>query len=538
MTIKYYDTIIVGGGFGGITQLFKLREAGYSVHGFERGSFFGGVWHHNRYPGARVDSEIPTYQLWLKETCKGWVFSERFPGYKELQDYFAFVDTQINVSQDFTFESNVSKSHWDDDKNVWDITVTGKGAGEYKCKYLILCTGFAAKKMYPRISNRESFKGVSFHTADWPCDGVDVTNKKVAVIGTGASGVQVVQEIGGDVSELTVFQRTPNTAFPMRQSTGDKDEQIRKMKTYPELFEKLKTSSLSGFEFSRDPRLAGNCSPEEIKIKFDQCWENGGMRFWEGNFSDILTDKNSNKLAYDYWRDKVHDRIKDPRKKQLLAPDKQLHPIFTKRPSLEQTYYDVLNQDNVEIVNVKDEPILEVTNTGLITSEKEYEFDIIIYATGFDAVTGGFYQIDLTGKDGITLHEKWKDGTYTYLGMTIADFPNLFFLYGPQSPSAFCNGPTCCLIQSEWIRDTVDYTEKHDYKYIAPRDEAQFDWKEYINAGANKTLLPFADSWYMGVGREGKRPKECLIYVRGSNKYYEDINKERLENNYKNFIFA
>ncbi|CUM49408.1 uncharacterized protein AC631_05899 [Debaryomyces fabryi] len=161
------------------------------------------------------------------------------------------------------------------------------------------------------------------------------------------------------------------------------------------------------------------------------------------------------------------------------APDKQLHPIFTKRPSLEQTYYDVLNQDNVEIVNVKDEPILEVTNTGLITSEKEYEFDIIIYATGFDAVTGGFYQIDLTGKDGITLHKKWKDGMYTYLGMTIADFPNLFFLYGPQSPSAFCNGPTCCLIQSEWIRDIVDYTKKHDYKYIAPRDEAQFDWKEY-----------------------------------------------------------
>lgn len=227
-------------------------------------------------------------------------------------------------------------------------------------------------------------------------------NKKVAVIGTRASGVQAVRELGGD-SKLSVFQRTPNTSFPMRQSVGDKEEQLRKMETYLELFEHLKTSSLSGFEFSRDPRLAKNCTPEEIRIKFDQCWENGGMRSWEGNFSDLLTDSNSNNLAYDYWRDKVHERIKEPRKKQILAPVKQFHPIFTKRPSLEQTYYDVFNQDNVEIVNVEDTPVLEVTKTGLRTSEKEYEFDIIIHATGFDVGTGGFYQIDLTG---ISLHEK------------------------------------------------------------------------------------------------------------------------------------
>lgn len=537
MTIKYYDAIVVGGGFGGITQLFKLREAGYSVHGIERRTFLGGVWHHNRYPGARVDSEVPTYQLWLEETCKGFAFSERFPGYKELQDYFAFVDTQINVSKDFTFESNVAQAHWNDHEKNWDIIVTGKGAGNYKCKYLILCTGFASKKMYPNISNRDVFKGTSFHTADWPNEGVDVKNKIVAVIGTGASGVQVVQEIGGVVNQLTVFQRTPNTAIPMRQCSASKTEQDKRKDSYVELFQRLKVESATGFEFGRDKRLAKDCTPEEIKAKFDECWENGGMRFWEANFDDLLTDKASNKLAYDYWREKVYERVKDRRKRKLLAPEKQLHPIFTKRPSLEQTYYDVLNQENVDIVNCKNTPLLEVTETGLRTTEGDFNFDIIIYATGFDAVTGGFYQIDLTGKNGVTLHEKWKAGTYTYLGMTIADFPNLFFLYGPQSPSAFSNGPTCCLIQSEWIRDTIEYTENHDYKSITPSNNAQLDWKEHINTGANKTLLPFADSWYMGVNREGKRPRECLIYVFGSNTYYNDINREGLGNNYRNFIF-
>lgn len=538
MTVNYFDAIIVGGGFGGITQLFKLRESGLLVHGFERGSFLGGVWHHNRYPGARVDSEIPCYQLWLKETCKGWLFSERFPGWKELQDYFAFVDTQINVSQDYSFESNVEASHWNETEKLWDITVTGKGSGSYKCKYLILCTGFASKKMYPKVKNRDMFKGVSFHTADWPWEGIDIKKKKVAVIGTGASGVQVVQEIGYDVEELVVFQRTPNTAIPMRQRPGNKEEQIRRRDAYPDLFERLKSTSLSGFEYNRDTRLAKDCTPEEIKAQFDDCWEKGGFRFWEGNFDDLLTDKSSNRLAYDYWRNKVCERVKDPRKQKLLAPEKQLHPIFAKRPSLEQRYYEVFNQDNVNIVDIRETPILEITENGLKTSEKEYEFDIIIYATGFDAVTGGFYQIDLIGANGATLKDQWKDGTYTYLGMTIAEFSNLFFLYGPQGPSAFCNGPTCCLIQAEWIRDTIKYTEEHGYKTVTTTHKAQESWRKYINDGANKTLLPLADSWYMGMSREGKKPKECLLYVYGVNNYYKDINKERLENNYKNFEFS
>ncbi|CUM53079.1 uncharacterized protein AC631_05557 [Debaryomyces fabryi] len=220
----------------------------------------------------------------------------------------------------------------------------------------------------------------------------------------------------------------------------------------------------------------------------------------------------------------------------MLAPAKQVNPIFTKRPSLEQRYYEVFNQDNVDIVNIRDTPITEVTETGLRTLEKEYDFDIIIYATGFDAVTGGFYQIDLKGKNSVSLRETWKNGTYTHLGMTIYGYPNLFFMYGPQGPSAFCNGPTCALTQSEWIRDAINYTEKNNYKRIRPTLEAQLGWKKYINDGANSTLLPIADSWYMGVNREGNKPKECLLYVYGANNYFKDISKEA-ENGYENFSF-
>lgn len=314
------------------------------------------------------------------------------------------------------------------------------------------------------------------------------------------------------------------------------DTQMRRRKDYPQIFRRLRETSYSGFEFEADARAAKNCTPEEIKEKFDDCWEKGGFRFWLGNFNDVFIDPETNEIAYNYWREKVCERVKDPKKQALLAPAKQVNPIFTKRPSLEQRFYEVCNQDNVDIVNIIETPITEVTETGLKTTDEEYEFDVIIYATGFDAVTGGFYQINLKGDNGVTLQDTWKDGTYTHLGMTINRYPNLFFMYGPQGPSAFCNGPTCALTQSEWIRDAIVYTDKHNHKRIMPTLEAQMGWKKYINDGANQTLLPIADSCYMGVNREN-RPKECLLYVYGANNYLKDITKEA-ENNYENFAFA
>lgn len=537
MTVTKYDAVIVGGGFGGISQLYQLRKAGLSVHGFERGSTIGGVWHHNRYPGARVDSESPMYQLWLDETCKDWTFKERFASGPELQAYFEYADTKLDICKDYSFETNVTAAHWDDDGKEWKIRTEGKDSGDVVAKYLVLCTGFASKKNYPRISGLDNFKGRAFHTADWPKEGIDLKGKKVAVIGTGASGVQVVQEIGPIVKELTVFQRTPNTAIPMRQCQLDANEQKEGVDKLPDLFQKLKRESLSGFTYNRDQRLASNCTEQEIKEQFDKCWNGGGFRFWEGNFDDLLRDPESNKLAYNYWREKVLERVRDPRKQALLAPEKQLHPIFAKRPSLEQRYYEVFNQDNVDIVDLRSTPVTEVTSSGLKTTEKVFEFDVIIYATGFDAVTGGFLQIDLRGSNGLPLKEKWSHGTYTYLGMTISEFPNMFFMYGPQGPSAFCNGPTCCSIQSEWISRTILHCEKEKKTSIVATEEAQQHWKKYINDGASHTLLPLADSWYMGVGREGIKTRECLMYVYGTRTYFKDLEKE-IDDGYPNFIIV
>lgn len=533
--VAKFDAVIVGGGFGGISELYQLRKAGLRVHGYERGSTIGGVWHHNRYPGARVDSESPMYQLWLEETCKDWTFKERFASGPELQEYFAYAETKLEVSKDYSFETNVAAAHWDDKQHNWKIRTEGKDSGDVVAKYLVLCTGFASKKNYPRIEGLDNFKGKAFHTADWPKEGIDLAGKRVAVIGTGASGVQVVQEIGPIVKQLTLFQRTPNTAIPMRQYPLDAQEQKNNVDKLPELFDKLKKESLSGFTYNRDKRVASACSKKEIQEQFDKCWNGGGFRFWEGNFDDLLSNPESNKLAYNYWREKVLKRVHNPRKQALLAPEKQLHPIFAKRPSLEQRYYEVLDQENVDIVDLRATPVVEVTAGGLRTAEAEFEVDLIVYATGFDAVTGGFFQIDLRGANGVTLKEKWADGTYTYLGMSISEFPNLFFMYGPQGPSAFCNGPTCCSIQSEWIARTILHCEREKHTSIVATEQAQQNWRKYINDGASKTLLPLADSWYMGVGREGIKTKECLMYVYGTNRYFEDLEKE-INTGYPNFV--
>ncbi|KAK6455937.1 cyclopentanone 1,2-monooxygenase [Scheffersomyces xylosifermentans] len=537
----HYDQIVVGGGFGGMTTLHKLREKGYNVHGFERGSDFGGVWHHNRYPGARVDSETPVYQLWLKEVLSDFIFTQRFPDWKELQRYFKYAGQKLKLYDYFTMNTEVTSSHWNDEENLWYVSTQSNLTGDeqqFTCNHLVLCIGFAAKKTYPDLKGRDSFKGTSFHTADWPWEGIDVKGKKVAVIGTGASGVQVIQSISKEVGELVVFQRTPNLVLPMQSQEANISKQKERKEAYHQIFNDSIPSSFSGFEFEPDTRWGKDCTPEEIKEKFDECWNNGGFRFWLGNFSDIMVDKSTNRAAWDYWKEKSSVRVKDPRKRKILVPDEPPHYIFTKRPCLETTYFESYNRDNVDIVDININSITEVTENGLVTKDgSSYEFDIIIYATGFDAITGGFYQMDLKGKNGITISEAWENGTYTYLGMGISQFPNLYFLYGPQGPTAFCNGPTCALIQGVWISELIDFTTKHGFKYNTPSLEAQNTWKKYIQDNANLTLLPYTRSWYMGANREGNKPRECLLYVRGVGNYYKDINKES-DSGYPNFIFV
>ncbi|ODQ77492.1 hypothetical protein BABINDRAFT_41602 [Babjeviella inositovora NRRL Y-12698] len=535
--IPHYDAAIVGGGFGAVRSLYNLRKAGYKVHGFEKGSAIGGVWHHNRYPGARVDSDVPIYQLYLEDAWGGFKFSELFPGWKEIQAYFKYADEKLQISKDFTFNSTVTACHWNDSSNNWTVTAQSTDLGEIVCTatHIVFCTGFAAKKIIPRFKNQEGFKGQWFHTADWPWSGVDVKGKKVAIIGTGASGVQVIQEIASEVGSLTVFQRSINTAIPMRQRklTPDSPENNMPMKESVEHFLSTKT----GFLFDNIPHRYHDLTPAERKSWLDKIYAKGGLRFAAGNFLDALIDKEANRFCYDYWKDSVRARVKDPRKAELLAPTQPPYHILTKRPSLEQTFYEAFNQDNVDIVDLRNDSIVEFTETGIKTTAQEFDFDIVIFATGFDAVTGGFKLVDIRGQGGVRLEDKWKNGTFTHLGMTITKMPNFFFMYGPQGPCGFSNGPTSTTIQSDWAVRAIEYIEKNRRVYMVPTEEAENAWRKKVNDTASLTLLPLTKSWYMGSNVEDK-PVESLNYVGGLGPYLMDIAGAEKDGYSRDFIFG
>ncbi len=496
------DALIIGAGFNGIYQLHRLREEGFSVQIFEAGAGLGGIWYWNCYPGARVDSHVPNYEFSIKELWQDWNWTERFPAWDELRRYFAYVDEKLQLSKDIQFNTRVSGAQFDNSRNQW-LVRTSDGR-ETRARFLIPCMGFAAKAYTPDFPGIDKFAGPCHHTAHWPQEGLDMTGKRVGVIGTGASGVQVTQEAAKVASHLTVFQRTPNMALPMQQRPLDEQTQQKMKLKYAAQFRQRAVSSSSMIDVVADERGAKDVPEVQRQAIFEAAWQKGGFHFWFGTFSDILQDKDSNLLAYEFWRDKTRARINDPALKEKLAPMKPLHPFGTKRPSLEQNFYEAFNQPNVKLVDVRDEPIQEITESGVLTSENAYEFDILVLATGFDASTGAFTQIDLRGTHGKTLKETWSDGVKTYLGFAVPAFPNMLMLYGPQSPTAFCNGPTCAEIQGDWVIDCLNHLRDRQLARIEATDAAAERWAAHIAELGEGTLFPLADSWYMGANIPGK----------------------------------
>ncbi|KAH0835013.1 cyclohexanone monooxygenase [Lanmaoa asiatica] len=560
-----YDAIIVGAGFSGIHQLIHLRQLGLRCIVIEKGSDFGGTWYWNRYPGARVDSHIPIYELVLPELWKEWSWTEKFPGWKELQAYFAYVGDKLDLRQHCQFDTVVKQAHWDDQLHLWHVTAEGK-EGLYKAsaRYLILCTvrasnnspnlitdrliqGFASKPYMPNIKGRDTFKGPCCHTSRWPKEGIETIGKRVGIIGTGASwrpGDSRNRATGTprpnisnkhtekrsfdahseQVAHLTVFQRTPNLALPMRQYSVTKQVQDHFRPVYAELYKKLHTT-LAGFPNEFIPRPLSSATEKEREATFERLWDLGGFNFPLSNYQDVSLDRASNKIAYEFWRRKVSERIKDAEKRDLLAPEVAPHPIGTKRQSLEQHFYEIFNQDNVDLVDLKATPILEIHENGLKSADKEYEFDVLIFATGFDSYVGGFNDIDLRGLNGETIQDHWKDGVMTYLGLTIDNFPNLFFTYGPHGPTALCNGPTCLQVQGAWIVKTIEYLREHSITKFTPTTHAALMFKKHVDEMCAATLLPQADSWFMGANIPGKR-REAYNYVGGVAAYKQEIAAE------------
>ncbi|KAG9311517.1 cyclohexanone monooxygenase [Chiua virens] len=522
---EQYDAIVVGAGFSGIYQLIHLHKRGLRCAVFDAGSDFGGTWNWNTYPGARVDSHIPIYELSLPELWKDWTWTEKFPGWKELQAYFAYVGDKMELRPHCRFNTVVKQASWDDQLHCWHVTAEGKDAiCKASARYLILCTGFASMPYTPNIKGRETFKGPWCHTSRWPKEGIETAGKRVGIIGTGASGVQVIQELGPQVTHLTVFQRTPNLALPMGQYSISKQVQDHFKPVYGELYKKLNTT-VAGFPHDPILRSMLSDSDEEREANFERIWSLGGFNFPLGNYMDTGRDIRANNLAYAFWRRKVCERIKDPRKRDLLAPEVPPHPIGAKRQSMEQNFYEVMDQGNVDLIDSKATPILEITETGLKTTDKEYEFDVLIFATGFDSYVGGFNGIDLRGLNGKTIQDHWKNGVTTYLGMTIDNFPNLFFTYGPQGPTAFSNGPTCAQLQGSWIDQTIGYLRDNHITKFTPTGHAASTFKKHIDELFGGTLLPLADSWYVGANIPGKK-REAYNYIGGLVPYTKEITTE------------
>lgn len=529
-----YDVIIVGGGFGGIYQTWKLRQLGLKIKCFERGKDLGGVWRQNVYPGARVDSEVPVYQLWIKDCYEDFNFELRYPGWKEIQEYFAHVEKKIRIAQHYDFNTNVDGAIYNEKTGKWTVTATGDGAGTYTAKHLVLCIGFASKHYTPDFKDLDKFKGIMHHTARWPLEPIDPKGKRVAVVGTGASGVQVIQEWGPDVEHLTVYQRTPNLAIPMGQRPANTEFEEKRKHDYPAVFKNTIALSTGGFEHNWEEKSIYDATEEEREAKWESDFKHGGFRFWVGTYKEVWSDREADTMQYNFWRKKVLARLTRPEFHDLLAPEKNPVSWAGKRPSLEQRYYEVYNQPNVDIVNTKKSPIIKFTEKGILTEEGEKEFDIIVLATGFDAFTGGLFQMNVVGKKGQTIKEKWSEGVLTYLGVTTADFPNMYFMYGPQGPTAFSNGPTCAQMQANWITDAIQYVDTHDLKSVEPTEESEKKFKEHLIELQNLTMVRESKSWYVGGNIPGKRI-EAYNFLGGVAMYGDELDAET-KAEYSNFV--
>jgi len=529
--IPYTDVLLVGAGFASFTLLNRLRKLGYSVTIYEKGAASGGIWYWNCYPGARVDSDTPIYQLFDKELWEDFTFKERYASWPELRRYFKHVEKKWNVDAHTEFNKCVDGAQFDESKHMW--TVECSDGSQISCRWFIPCIGFASKKFTPPIPGLSNFQGEVYHSAVWPQHGVNLKGKRIASIGTGASGIQIAQEVGDKAKRFTLYQRTPNFCLPMNQCTLDpKEEEKKKANGDYEKAMNDTRKTFSGFTYDFIDRNTFDDSPEDREKFYHKLMvEEGGFRYWLNTYKDMLFDQKANDEAYNFWRRQVLKRVKDPEKQKLLAPEKPPHPWGTKRPSLEQRFYEVMDQDHVEIIDVNEYPITSVEPTGLRTKKGLNEVDVLILATGFDSVTGSLAQLDIKDTNGKTIADHWKERLQTSMGIAIPGFPNMFFLYGPQAPTAFSNGPSCTQFQAEWVEEALKRAKEEGITKLEATREAEEEWTKKMHEKWDITLFPLAKSWYSGANIPGKRV-EPLNYAGGMVDYVDSLHKS-LENNYQ-----
>ena len=524
----HYDAVVVGAGFAGLYALYKLRELGLTARAYEAGCDVGGVWYWNRYPGARCDVESMQYSYsFSEELQQEWTWSERFAGQPEILRYASHVADRFDLKRDIQFETRVTAAHFDEAARLWRVrTDRGERAAARVC---IMATGALSAARVPDLPGLEAFAGERHHTGDWPHEGVDFRGRRVGVIGTGSSGIQAIPVIAEEAAHVFVFQRTPNYVVPARNRPMDAQTERWWKDNYAEHRSRARDVG-TFYEFSDKSAL--DASPEERRREYGRRWQEGGVNFVHA-YNDIYLNQTSNDTAAEFVRERIRELVRDPATADALSPKD--HPLGTKRICVAGGYYEAYNRENVTLVDLRATPIEAITPTGLRTSGAEYEFDTLVLATGYDALTGALLRIDIRGRAGRTLQEKWENGPRNYLGLMTAGFPNLFIVTGPGSPSVLVNMIIGIEQHVDWIADCIQYLREHGLDTVEADLDAEDRWVEHVNQEADKTLFPRANSWYIGANIPGK-PRVFLPYVGGIGRYRKRCD-EVAANGYEGFSF-
>ena len=523
MTAKQpdYDVIAIGAGFAGLAVIHFMREAGLSVKVVDRANDIGGTWTWNRYPGAATDSESFYYCLtFSKEILQEWRWSQRYSGWEETLRYMHFVADKCDMWPHIQLNTDVVSADYQENDGVWLLTT---GSGEtMTCKYFVSAMGMISQPVMPNINGIDSFKGPCFHSSRWPQEGLDYAGKRVGIIGCGATTVQMLPVMAETAAQVTVFQRTPNFVMPAVQKTitDEWDQEIKG--DYQAIIDKCR-NHVFGMAFdSPVNRNIADTAPEEVQKILEEHYPRGSFSFVFETFDDLLGNAESNDTISDFLRAKIREKVNDPDTAEMLTP--KGYPLFAKRPPLDHGFYEAFNRENVKLVDINErEPIAEINETGIRTSENQYDFDIIVLATGFQAYTGALEALDIRGRGGRLLRDKWQDVSGSIMGVFVADFPNMFMITGPQAP--FANLPTSIEQNVIYIADCIKDMEGGSYDVCEPLQTAEDEWVAHTAEIHEQTLMAQGDkvkSWMMGANLENKKPR-VLIYFGGANVYYDKL---------------
>uniref|UniRef100_A0A9E7ZRT3 NAD(P)/FAD-dependent oxidoreductase n=1 Tax=Bosea sp. NBC_00436 TaxID=2969620 RepID=A0A9E7ZRT3_9HYPH len=525
-----YDAMVVGAGFAGLYALYRLRKLGFSARALEANADVGGVWYSNRYPGAHCDVESFDYAFsFSPELEQDWTWSKRFAPQSEILAYLQHVADRFDLRRDIEFETRVTKAAYSKSDRHWSVE-TNSGQ-RFEARFLVMASGSLSVPIIPAIEGLDSFSGQLLFTSSWPHENVELEGKRVGVLGTGSSGIQVIPELAKVAGHLSVFQRTPAFSIPAKNKLHSAEEIVEIKANYAERRQVAK-SSFTGMTWQPHAQSAMDVSEVERTATYEEFWNSGANLIH--SFPDLLTNRQSNNTAADFARSKVREILKDPELSQKMTS--MTYPIGAKRVCRDTDYYETFLRDNVSLVDLKEAPIERITERGVKTKDGEHELDVLVLATGFDALTGAVLAMDVSGQDNVPLRQRWADGPTTYLGIMTAQFPNLFLITGPGSPSVLSNMVMSIEQHVEWATDLMVWMRDRNYGVVVPLAQAETDWVAHLNEIADRTLYPLAQSWYVGANKSGK-PRVFMPYVGGVGNYRAKCDAEA-EGGYPNFEFA